>query len=52
MTAMYNSVANKVKFNEKQTILKVFTEVELPFTKETNLFPTVPKGKNILLIKH
>lgn len=55
LSAMNDSLVNNNKFDECATQIRVFEEVEVPFTKSTKIHLTHPKGMyiykfNILLL--
>lgn len=44
MNAMNESLVSEQPFDEKIVTERVFREVEAPFTKDTNVFPTIATG--------
>ncbi|XP_021938138.1 alpha-N-acetylglucosaminidase isoform X2 [Zootermopsis nevadensis] len=49
LSALNNSLATGIPFNQSHTAEQIFKEVEEPFTLDTTVFPTSPQGDSIAI---
>ncbi|KAJ9597696.1 hypothetical protein L9F63_011450, partial [Diploptera punctata] len=49
LEALNTSLVTGTTFNESQTVQKIFSEVEQPFTLSTSTFPVTPQGDSIAI---
>ncbi|KAJ4434463.1 hypothetical protein ANN_23025 [Periplaneta americana] len=51
LDALNSSLVEGVPFNQTFTAERIFNEVEVPFTLDTSLFPTLPQGDSVEIAK-